>query len=260
VLPQALVNLWRFHNPFYPIAFTVAGHAFAGKETVALIQQFSSLGTKWKDFPSAVRWLASVLEFDAFRGRPLPWTIDQGNVLQSNPSFRMGGYFIAYVVGLVILIALRGRTRVARPLLGVMIAVTILCALLPNSHELRYYMFWMLTLVACGLIAAFAPSLADTAQPTLRRDTCALVLVALASVVSMTGAAYLKTSGTRVSDLVAPTDAVVDSLAPGSTLCVANRDRYAVLYSNAFHPHSDIHVRILEGTDASGCTKVIVLP
>jgi hypothetical protein len=260
VLPQALTNLWRFHNPFYPIAFTVAGHTFPGTETVDGIQQATSLGTRWRQVPGAARWLASVLEFDAFRGRSMPWTIDQGDVLQSSPSFRMGGYFVAYVIGLVALLALRGRARAARPLLGVTIAATVLCALLPNSHELRYYMFWMLTLVAAVMIAAFAPAFAGAAQPALRRDTCALVLVALASVVSMTGATYLKASGTRVRDLVAPTDAVLDSLAPGSTLCVANRDRHAVLYSKAFHPQSEVHVRMLQDADAPGCTKVIVLP
>jgi hypothetical protein len=76
----------------------------------------------------------------------------------------------------------------------------------------------------------------------------------------MTGAAYLKTSGMHIRDLVAPTDAVVDALAPGSTLCVANRDRHAILYSRAFHPNSDIHVRMLQDAGAPGCTKVITLP
>jgi hypothetical protein len=260
VLPQALANLWRFHNPFYPIAFNIAGHVFPGEETVAIIQQASSLGTQWKDTPSAVRWLASVLEFDAFRGRSMLWTIDQGDVLQSSPSFRMGGYFVAYVIGLVALIVSRSRARELRPLVGVLAAVTLLCALLPNSHELRYYMFWMLMLVASVLIAAFAPAFADRTQPALRRDSGALVLIALASVVLMTGAAYLKTSGMHIRDLVAPTDAVVDALAPGSTLCVANRDRHAILYSRAFHPNSDIHVRMLQDADAPGCTKVITLP
>lgn len=260
VLPQALANLWRFHNPFYPIAFTVAGHAFPGEETVAIIQQASSLGTTWKDTPSAVRWLASVLEFDAFRGRSMPWTIDQGDVLQTSPSFRMGGYFVAYVIGLVALLVWRSRAREARPLLGMMAALTLVCALLPNSHELRYYLFWMLMLVASVLVAAFAPAFTSAAQPAVRRDACALVLIALASVVLMTGASYLKTSGTRIADLVAPTDAIVESLAPGSTLCVANRDRHAILYSKAFHPRSDIHVRMLQDADAPGCTKVITLP
>jgi hypothetical protein len=260
VLPQVLANLWRFDNPFYPIAFAVAGHSFPGTETVDGIQQATSLGTRWMHTPGAARWLASVLEFDAFRGRSMPWTIDQGDVLQSSPSFRMGGYFVVYVIGLVALLALRSRARAARPLAGVMIAVTVLCALLPNSHELRDYIFWMLALVACVLIAAFAPGLADEAQPALRRDACALVLVALASVVSMTGAVYLRTTGPRVRDLVAPTDAVVQSLPPGSTLCVANRDRHAILYSKPFHPGSDIHVRMLQGADAPGCTKVIALP
>lgn len=260
VLPQAIANLWRFHNPFYPIAFKVAGIVAPGPETVAIIQHATSVGTTWTDSPGWLRWIASVLEFDAFRGRPMPWTIDQGGIAQDNPAFRMGGYFVAYVLGLAVIFMARIRERPLRPLFAVMGAATLLCALLPNSHELRYYQFWMLTLVALVLVLAFAPISASPAQSASRRGARALVLVALASVISMTGATYLTTFGMRIDTLVAPTNAVIDGMPAGATLCVGHLHRDAILYAKPFHPGSTIHVRSIVGDNAPGCDRTIVPP
>ena len=260
ILPQAAVNLWHFHNPFYPIAFKLAGIVVPGSETVSHIQQSTSVGTSWKDSPGWLRWAASVLEFDAFRGRPVPWAVDQGWVAQDNPSFRMGGYFVAYVLGLGIVFVSRIRERPLRPLFVVMATVTVVCALLPNSHELRYYQFWMLTLVSLVLILAFSPSAAAMAQPRSLRDLRVLVPVALASVVLMTGAIYLTTNGLRIGTLVAPTNAVVDALPADSTLCIGHLHRDAILYAKPFHPDSSIHVRSIIGENAPGCDSAIVPP
>jgi hypothetical protein len=96
-----------------------------------------------------LRWLASVTEFDAFRGRALPWTIGQGDVAQSSPSFRMGGYFVPYVLGAIVLIGWSVRSTVtARWVAAMILVLSLMCAWLPGSHELRYYLFWMLTLVS----------------------------------------------------------------------------------------------------------------
>ncbi len=260
ILPQAAANVWHFHNPFYPIAFKIAGMVVPGPETVTQIQQMTSVGTSWKHSPGWLRWVASVLEFDAFRGRPVPWAVDQGWVTQDNPSFRMGGYFVAYVLGLVILLMARVRERPLRPLFFVMATVTGICALLPNSHELRYYQFWMLTLVSLVLILAFSPSAASPSQPRSLRDARVLIAVALASVVSMTGAIYLTTGGSRIGTLVAPTNAVVDALPADTTLCVGHLHRDAILYAKPFHPASSIHVRSIVGENAPGCDRAIVPP
>jgi hypothetical protein len=260
ILPQAAVNLWHFHNPFYPIAFKLAGFVVPGPETVSHIQQATSVGTSWKASPGWLRWLASVLEFDAFRARPVPWAVDQGWVTQDNPSFRMGGYFVAYVLGLAIVFVSRIRERPLRPLFAVMATVTVICALLPNSHELRYYQFWMLTLVSLVLILAFSPSAAAPAQPRSLREARVLIPVALASVVSMTGAIYLTTYGLKIGTLIAPTNAVVDALPAGTTLCIGHLSRDAILYTWPFHRASSIHVRSIVGENAIGCDSVIVPP
>jgi hypothetical protein len=257
ILPQAALNTWHFGNPFYPIAFTIGGHTFPGTETVDLVQRAASLGTPWKDTPSPLRWLASVLEYDAFEGRDVPWTIDQGNVPQSSASFRMGGYFVTYVLALLAVLLATRRPSPRRPVWLVLASTTIVCALLPNSHELRYYLFWMLVLVAMALIVRHAPEFAAARVAAVPAALDAAILVVFASVVAMTGARYLRTSGERLDDLVAPTNATLAALHAGETLCVANLDRHAILYSRAFHPSSGIDVRMLQNAVGAGCSATI---
>ena len=260
ILPQLAYNAWHFHNPFYPVAMRVAGVKLPGIESLKEIQQAISVSSKWIEFPSWFRWVASVLEFDAFRGRGTLWTVDQADLLRSNPSFRMGGYFCVYVLGLIAILVSRTRERGTRPMAAIFVAATLACALLPNSHELRYYQFWMLTLASIVLVLAFAPMTATPAQAATRNSARALILLALAGVVLMTGARYLQTSGTRIAQLVSPTDAVVDALPADATLCFAHEHRHAILYTRIFHPGSSIHVRSIDGASAPGCDQLIDFP
>ncbi len=262
ILPQLAYNAWHFHNPFYPVAMHVAAFQLPGIESLKEIQQTISVSSQWIEFPSWMRWIASIFEFDAFRGRVTLWTIDQADVFRNNPSYRMGGYFCVYVIGALAIVFAHWRDRSARPMLVVIAITSVICALLPNSHELRYYQFWMLTLVSVVLILAFAPGRASAApaQARTRNATQALVLLSLAGVTLMTGAQYLRTKGTRIEQLVAPTNAIVDALPAGTTLCFAREDRHAILYTRAFHPGSSIHVRSIETDGAPGCDKVINAP
>jgi hypothetical protein len=260
IIPQLLVNIWRFHNPVYPVAIRIAGHTLPGLESLDQIQQTMSVSTKWLDFPGWIRWGASVLEFDGYRGRYLPWIVDQGEVPRTDPSFRMGGYFCIYVLALLTLLGSRARERRTRPLLLVLAAATGACMVLPNAHELRYYQFWMMTLIACVLLLAFTPAFASAQQPATRNAARAVILVSLAGVTLMTGAAYLRPRGTRLEDAVAPTMATVAALPVDSTLCIAGENRYALFYTRLFHPDHPLHVRQVGGSSEPGCDSFIQLP
>lgn len=252
LLPNLVANIVVFGNPVYPVALSVGPFRFAGPESIPI----NSISDAWVDTPGSLRWLASVMEFDAFRGRPVPWTIDQGDVRQNNPSFRMGGYFVPYVLGLVALVGWSARTAsAARWAVAIMVVLTVLCASMPNSHELRYYMFWMLALVSIALALVHAPVFRSEQQAVLRVFGHTLVAIAAASVILITGAAYLKTGGVTLQDLVRGTDAAVARVPEGATLCIRNNDRRAFLYSSAFHPGRHYRTRLLEGDDAAAeCT------
>jgi hypothetical protein len=259
LLPKLAANTLAYGNPFYPIAFDVGTLHFAGAEPV---RQTNTISTAWAETPAPFRWIVSVLEFDAFRGRPLPWLLGQGDVPQSSPSFRMGGYFVGYVLGALVILG--WSVRAAGPALRlalVVAALSVLCMLLPNSHELRYYLFWMMTLVGAVLIAAHSPLFGNHDQVARRRATHALIAIALATVVSMTGGAFVRTRGTALAELIAPTNATIASLPDGATLCIRNFDRRAFLYADVFHPGRHYRTRqLLEDDPDPSCTVRLSVP
>lgn len=251
--PKLLWNLYDFGNPFYPITLAIGPLHLPGQEPMLSSIAMSDAIVHW---PGPLRWLASVLEFDAFRGRPQIWMLGQGDVLQSSPSFRMGGYFVAYVIAMVMVLIWSARnTKPGRLVLMTFAAITLLCACLPLSFESRYYSFWMLTLVSMVLALAHAPLFASTLQPTHRLAACGVVGIALVSVVSMTGAAYLKTERDSLANLIAPTNRLIAQIPDGATLCVLNRAREAILYSSVFHPNRHYRTKVLWGDEVdAACT------
>jgi hypothetical protein len=254
LLPKLTLNAVTFGNPFYPMDVVLGPIHLAGPESLA---STNSVSEAWAASSRPLRWLASVTEFDAFRGRTLPWTIGQGDVAQSSPSFRMGGYFVPYVLGAIVLIGWSVRSTVAARWVAAMILVlSLMCAWLPGSHELRYYLFWMLALVSCMLALVHSSGFANPLQTTQRAVTHALVAIAAISVVTMTGAAYLRPSGKTLAKLTEHTDAVVAQVPEGGTLCIFSSDpRKAFLYSSVFHSPRRYRTKSLfdeEGTERNG--------
>jgi hypothetical protein len=252
LLPKLAINALTFGNPFYPMDLHLGPIQFSGLED---IRPSNSISDAWADYPRPLRWLASVFEFDAFRGRILPWTLGQGEVPQSNPSFRMGGYFVTYVLGAIAMVAWVARSSAGARLAAVLLVVlSVFCASLPLSHELRYYMFWMLSLVSCVLVVVHTPALASPQQSIQRKVAHGLVAIAVISVIMMTGGAYLQTGGQRLRDLLKPTDSVVAQVPEGGTLCVLNMHPRAFLYSSLFHPSRHYHTRSLFAGEQADCS------
>lgn len=244
ILPKVIVNVLRFGNPFYPIALVFGPFHFPGPEPMV---QPNILSDAWIDVPGPLRWIASVLEFDAFRGRPLPWMPGQADVLQASPSFRMGGYFVAYVLSAIAVVVWVARSsRMARWPLAMMVGFSLLCASFPYSSELRYYLFWMMSLVAIMLALTYAPHFDNPFQAIQRGVARGVVAIAFTSVVTMTGAYYFRPDGITLAQLTQGTDAVVARIPDGATLCIRNWDRRAILYAAPFHAPRDYRTRLLE--------------
>jgi hypothetical protein len=250
--PKLIANLYMYGNPFFPIAIATGPIHFPGPEAM---RQPVSISDAWAQASGPVRWLASVLEFDAFRDRPLPWTLGQGDVPQSNPSFRMGGYFGTYVLALLAVFAwtVRNAPR-RRSIVALVVAMSVTCALMPLSHELRYYMFWMISLVSIALVLAHSPILAQPEQESARKLAHIVIVIAASSVILMTGADYLKTDGPELADLVRETNDAVARVPEGGTLCVMNRNRNAILYSTLFHPSRHYRTLVLFEDEPADCT------
>lgn len=226
VLATPIKNAALHGNPVWPVELRVAGVALPSREGA-----YASSPRWLEHVPRPVRFAASALELGA---RPVAsgrrWSIDQWTP-PDDPGYRMGGFFGAYVVVNVLALAwaaLRRRTREARLAAAFATGLTLVVSLLPQSHELRYYMVWMLVLVGLNL-AVWARE---------AEHVVGLVATAALAVVAWsTEATYLWPSGDRVETFVAAKvdRAVLAAARPGERLCLS-REPWTFLYAPRFHP------------------------
>ena len=161
-----LKNIWLHGNPFYPMQINVAGVALPGIE-----KQGSLSPSQLEDMPRSLRWLVSVLELspgshdpssksnqpDHWRGGPLVqtiWSHDQFTGGANQPDQWMGGTFGAYMLFNLLFLAFMSW-RIWSPEIGIGIGlfalVSLVTSLSPESHVIRYYLYWPIFLVSINL-------------------------------------------------------------------------------------------------------------
>ena len=156
-----LKNLVAYGNPFWPTRVPVVSALFPYVRDYATTDAETERPAALKGAPQAEVFVQSLFEINVptqYPNRPR-WIIDQGN---ASDGFRMGGFwgFGAIVYLLVtfgMLIACRRRAGIVASVAG----IGLLCfvAVLPQSNELRYYMFIPLTWAAT--IGMLYPKLRD---------------------------------------------------------------------------------------------------
>jgi hypothetical protein len=106
----------------------------------------------------------------------------------------------------------------------------MVASIMPQSHELRYYLFWALLLISVNLVLW-----ADRA----RTLTAIVPLCAFGLVAWSTGGVYLYPSGESFTRLLSSEvdPRVVEGASPGATICVA-RPPWTFLYAGTFHGKS----------------------
>lgn len=240
VFATPIKNTIVHRNPVWPVAISVLGHSFPHVE-----EAYGSSPRHLADSSRPARFLRSALEVD---NRPIAsrrrWSVDQWTPTDE-PAYRMGGYFGAYVVLNLAAFAwavFRRRPRGAvhgAPVTrhgGIVFGtVTVVAAFVPQSHELRYYMHWMLVLVCMNLVFWTREA---------RSLVGGVALVAFAIVAWSTGAGYLYASGITFQELLASQvdRTVIESARPGARLCVA-RQPFSVLYAPIFQTKKDYTVQ-----------------
>jgi energy-converting hydrogenase Eha subunit B len=243
-------NAIRYANPFYPLRLAFFGVVLDGPFDVTGLEP-TSLSAVWRPVPPPLRWLASVLEVGAYDGREVPWTFDQGYcasaldlgecAIAPGSAFRMGGYFVPYVLALLAFLGWRLAAHPDRRLIGASFgATTLIAALVPRSHELRYYLFWMIVLVALCLVAAFDEARHRTpASASARGMLGTIVLVALASVLLMSEARYVSPFGPDMQGIIRLRGIAqeVTTIPDGAVVCVEEpkRQPFKFLYASLFH-------------------------
>ena len=284
ILPIALVatliifatpvkNTLLYGNPLYPIKLEVAGVVLNHK----LSPEAYDEGNRQQN------WVESVLEINA----PLSWTPDQWS---NDPvRSRRGGFFGAYVVfNLLLLVGFfvreliqnralpkDKRTREAKVAIATAIAISIVPLNFPQSHELRYFMYWMITLVSLNLYLISQPKHKQLLGRWLQPKYLGLVYsVFLTIVLVKIGTFYAKPSMITLDKYVAfgVKPRFLNQIEPNDRVCLVSKHigediqkapivalKYVFLYSSYFHPELDYDysVRAAFNPEACGDRKII---
>jgi hypothetical protein len=239
VFATPLKNLLVHGNPYFPVRLTIAGHTLPGPEG-----PYDSSPPWLEHAPRPLRFAASLFEIGI---RPLTdpwrWTVDQW--MPDADGSRMGGFFGAYVALNLVLLAwhaARDRSREVRVAWVGFLVFTALVSIMPQSHELRYYMSWMIVLVATNLWLA--------CRAGHVRAIGIASAAALAVVLAVTRGVYAYPSGSTFSELV---HASVDesALHDGDRLCV-HKEPKNLLWAAPFHPPRRYVVKEAESAEDCG--------
>ncbi|MEM7759353.1 MAG: hypothetical protein AAF298_14690 [Cyanobacteria bacterium P01_A01_bin.40] len=267
-------NTVLYGNPLYPIKLEVAG--------VVLNHKLSP--EAYESGNRQLNWVQSVLEVNA----PLFWTPDQWS---GNPERnRRGGFFGAYVVFNLLLLGVfflqellqnrtlapRDRTREARTACLTAIAMSIVPLNFPQSHELRYFMYWMICLVSLNLYLISLPKNQHLWGRWLQPKYAGLIYAVFLTIV------LIKTNGIYVRPSMITLDRYVNfgvksdllsQIKPESKVCLLSRHigediqttpivalKYAYLYSSYFHPEIDYDYSIRAALNAESCGDRAVIP
>ena len=256
-------NTVLYGNPLYPIKIEVAGIVLNHKLSPEAYEE----GNRQQN------WVTSVLEINA----PFTWTPDQWS--QNPDRSRRGGFFGAYVVfNLLLLLGFwvreliqnkslppKERSREARYAVFTAIAMSVVPLNFPQSHELRYFMYWMITLVSLNLYLICLPKFGKRLQP---KYIGLVYLIFLAIVLSKIGRfAAIPTFYTL--DKYVETGVKPEFLAqikPDEKVCLLSRHigedvqnaptaalKYAYLYSSYFHPELNYDYSIQAALDPQAC-------
>jgi hypothetical protein len=246
ILATPLKNVVVHGNPVWPVEIALLGRSLPHRE-----KAYAQSPPHLADTPRPIRFVRSVLEVDnkpiASRRR---WSLDQW-APADDPSCRMGGYFGIYALVNVFALAwavARRRDRETRAALFLFGGVTAVAALVPQCHELRYYMHWMMLLVAMNVVL-WAP----------RRVACGLVAAAALAVVGWsTSLGYLYASGISFAELrTRHVDrGVIEQASPGERLCIA-REPFTFLHAPLFDRRKDYAVQEATGPEDCGDAPLV---
>lgn len=234
IFATPLKNTVFYGNPFYPIRMEIAGHVLNHK-----VDFYSYAGDAIADMPQVQKWLRSILEINS-----APWEIAQWN--EDPNKSRLGGFFGVYVVFNLLLFGYlfwQHRNRETKFALATLVIISAVTANAPQSHELRYYLYWMITLVSLNLfLVTHLERLPQTAKFLKAQNLGLICLLFLTIVVTKTHFKAIKpnfyTLNQHLQNFVDPV--TLSQIKPEETVCLVNKSweyRKTYMYSAYFHPY-----------------------
>ena len=271
IFATPIKNVALYGNPFYPIKIEVAGIVLNHKLTPETYSE--------GDRPQ--KWLQSIFEINT----PPWWTADQWNGGNDKYLDRGGGFFGVYVafnllllLGLTIREQLRSKSgehnRNATTALLTILLVSLIPANFPQSHELRYFMFWMITLVSFNLVVISC--LSERIEKWLQVKYVGLVyLLFLTLVWTKIGNYYFIPDFRNIDKYIENTikPELVEQMLPERRTCLIARHgiekpnavpfasiQNAFYYSSYFHPEVGYDYSIKAAITPEACGDLTFIP
>lgn len=284
ILPIALVatliifatpvkNTVLYGNPLYPIKIEVAGIVLNHKLSPEAYEE----GNRQQS------WVKSVLEINA----PFSWTPDQWSNYPERR--RRGGFFGAYVAfNLILLLGFlvgeliqnkslpkNERNREAKVAVLTAIAMSLVPLNFPQSHELRYFMYWAICLVSLNLYLVSRSKNQQFWGRWLQPKYISLVFAVFLTIVLVKIGAFFARPSMITLDKYVTFGIKPEFLAQiksNERVCLLSRHigediqvaptaalKYVFLYSSYFHPELDYDysVRAALNPEACGDRKII---
>ncbi|MGB5631231.1 MAG: hypothetical protein WBM86_00450, partial [Waterburya sp.] len=267
IFASPIKNTVLYANPFYPIKIEVAG----------IVLNHKLNPEAYEEGNRQLNWVKSVLEINA----PFFWTPDQWSNYPERS--RRGGFFGAYVVfNLLLLLGFFVReliqnkslpksehSREAKFALLAAIAMSIVPLNFPQSHELRYFMYWMICLVSLNLYLVSLPKNKQIWGRWLQPKYMGLIYTIFVTIV------LVKTHTLFVKPSFFTLDKYVDfgvkpeyltQIKPNEEVCLISRHigedikiapivalKYAFVYSSYFHPKMDYDYSVQAAFNPEAC-------
>ena len=272
IFATPIKNVAFYGNPFYPIKIEVAG--------IVLNHQLTPATYDEGDRPQ--KWLRSIFEINTPQ-----WSADQYNDGNDKYLDRAGGFFGAYVlfnllllIGLTIREQLQNRTsssdksRNATTALITILLVSLIPANFPQSHELRYFMFWMITLVSLNLcvVSELQNQVSKWLQPKYLGVVCLLFLAIVGIKIDDYYLRPVFSSLERYLQGTVKTE-LLEQMTPNKRTCMISRHAIpkpkavpyasipnAFYYSSYFHPEMGYDYSIKAAVDPKDCGDLKVIP
>ena len=272
IFATPIKNVVRYGNPFYPIKIEVAGKVLNHQLTPQT----------YNDGDRPQKWLQSILEINTPQ-----WSPDQYNFGNEKYLDRAGGFFGAYVVfNLLLLIGLTTKEQLdnqklsenkscnATAALIIISLVSLIPANFPQSHELRYFMFWMITLVSLNLclIASLQNQTVKWIQSKYLGLVCLLFFVIVGIRIDDY---YLRPVFNSLEPYLKDTvkTELLQQMVPNQRTCMISRHAIpdpdvvpfasipnAFYYSAYFHPEIKYDYSIQAAIDPQSCGDLTMIP
>ena len=281
-------NTVLYGNPLYPIKIEVAGIVLNHK----LSPDAYEGGNRQQN------WVKSVLEINT----PLVWTPDQWSTdIERN---RRGGFFGLYVVFNILLLLgflLREVTQnkywlinkkdpngikpttppeqnssEARKAVITAILMSIVPINFPQSHELRYFMYWMICLVSLNLYLISLPKNRQLLGRWLTPKYMGLIYTVFLTIVLVrTNAFFVKPSLITLDKYInlGVKPEYIAQIKPNEKVCLMSRHigedtqvasiaalKYGFVYSSYFHPEIDYDYSIQATLHRESCGDRTIIP